>query len=192
MKLHFNKASPYVRKVYVTALEKDLADRIEISETNPWTDPADYHRVNPVGRLPALTLDDGRVLTESLLIAQYLDGIGAGPSLVGKDAVDIYARAGLAQGIMDASYYAVIEGRRPEEKRWPDLVRRQMAVIERAVGLLSVSDGFDMGDIRAACALGYLSFRLPDQGWREARPDLADWFDRISERPSMKATVPAG
>lgn len=190
MKLCFNKASPYVRKVLVTAHEKGLADKIELLPIDPWTDPKELHGVSPVGRLPALVLGDGRVMTESALICAYLNETGQGPDLAGDDRVGTYARAGLAQGIIDASYYVVIEGRRPADKKWAGLVTRQMNVIERTVAELKVSGGFDMGDIWTACALGYLSFRLPDQPWRKARPDLAAWFDTVSARKSMQATRP--
>ena len=49
-----------------------------------------------------------------------------------------------------------------------------------------------MGSIAAACTLGYLDFRFPDKDWRSAHPGIAAWFKTVSERPSMKATMPKG
>ena len=48
---------------------------------------ADYLAVNPQGLLPALQLDDGRVLTQSLAICEYLDEIHPAPALLPGDAV---------------------------------------------------------------------------------------------------------
>ena len=48
---------------------------------------------------------------------------------------------------------------------------------------------FAIGEVTAACVLGYLDFRFPDEKWRATRPGLEKWFERISQRPSVKATV---
>jgi len=45
----------------------------------------DYHTVNPLGRVPALKLDDGRVLTESVAICRYLEHFHPDPPLFGVD-----------------------------------------------------------------------------------------------------------
>lgn len=49
---------------------------------------------------------------------------------------------------------------------------------------------FDLGDVTAAAALGYLDLRHGDLDWRNGRDDLAAWFQTISQRASISATVP--
>lgn len=49
---------------------------------------ADYLAVNPQGLLPALQLDDGRVLTQSLAICEYLDEVHPLPALLPADPVE--------------------------------------------------------------------------------------------------------
>lgn len=193
MKIFINTASPYVRRALIAAHEKNLANAIETIEINPWIDPEDLHANTPIGRLPALVLDDGSVLVESLIIAEYFNEIGEGPDLMGANKFETLARAGIAQGIIDSTYLSVIEGRRPEEKRWPELVARHGRVLERTIATASTSDsGFDLGDITLVAALGYLDFRLPENPWRQVRPDLAAWLDGHASRPSVQATKPAG
>jgi maleylacetoacetate isomerase len=51
---------------------------------------AEFRAVNPHRRVPALTLDDGRVLTQSLAIIEYLDETYPRPPLLPADA---FARA---------------------------------------------------------------------------------------------------
>lgn len=50
----------------------------------------EYHAINPLGRVPALTLDDGRTVTESVAICRYLEHFHPDPPLFG---VDPYNRA---------------------------------------------------------------------------------------------------
>jgi maleylacetoacetate isomerase len=46
----------------------------------------DYHELNPQGLVPALALDDGHVLTQSLAIIEYLDETHPQPPLLPPDA----------------------------------------------------------------------------------------------------------
>ena len=47
----------------------------------------DYLRINPQGLVPALVLDDGQALTQSLAICEYLDEVCPEPKLLPGDAV---------------------------------------------------------------------------------------------------------
>jgi maleylpyruvate isomerase len=49
---------------------------------------AAYLAINPQGLVPALVLEDGAVLTQSLAIIEYLDEIHPSPSLLPKSALD--------------------------------------------------------------------------------------------------------
>ena len=66
MQLIYAKPSPYSRKARVTVLEKGLADRVEEIVVSPLEDPAALLDANPLGKVPALRLDDGRCLYDSL------------------------------------------------------------------------------------------------------------------------------
>ena len=69
---------------------------------------------------------------------------------------------------------------------------RQMrchAALEKSI-LPSFGSTFDLAQITTAVACGYDEWRYgPD--WRSAAPKLADWYDAIAARPSLKATAPA-
>jgi maleylpyruvate isomerase len=47
----------------------------------------DYLKINPQGLVPALILDDGQILTQSLAICEYLDEVHPEPPLLPGDAV---------------------------------------------------------------------------------------------------------
>ena len=71
MKLAYASLSPFVRKVTALAIECGLEDRIERVAADPWSDSDPLPKVNPLGKVPALQLEDGTLLTGSSLICQY-------------------------------------------------------------------------------------------------------------------------
>ena len=84
MKLMYSPLSPYVRKTMVVAHELGLVDKLELVERSgtPLAPNDDIVAANPVGRIPALILDDGSVLADSRVICRYYNHI-AGGSLYG-------------------------------------------------------------------------------------------------------------
>src|ERR1017187_4136315 len=90
MKLFWTPASPFVRKVMVTAIELGLRDRIEIHPTywpHEWGSrtiefDAEFIGANPVGRIPALVTDGGIAIVESNWICQHLDSLTGTPRLL--------------------------------------------------------------------------------------------------------------
>ena len=75
MKLYTNPATPFGRKAQVIAHELGL--KLEIVKTLPVQD-AEFRRVNPLGKIPALVLDDGSVIFDSPVICEYLNHSGGG------------------------------------------------------------------------------------------------------------------
>ncbi|MEM1277859.1 MAG: glutathione S-transferase [Pseudomonadota bacterium] len=199
MKLYHAAPSPFVRKVMMVLKITGQEDAVEILDG--FGTPVDPNEgvcgANPLGKIPALVLDDGSVLFDSRVICRYLDHVGGGslyPS--GDDEFHVLTTEALADGIMDAAVLGVYEARvRPEELRYAPWVRAQVSKVQRALGDLegrsaSFADTPRMGEVAVACALGYLDFRYPDLGWREGRPRLAEWFEGFSARDDFQATAP--
>jgi glutathione S-transferase len=191
MKLYNNRPSPYGRKVLVVAHEKELMDRLEVHQVDPWSDPKELLAVTPLCKVPALITDDGALITESALISEYFDAVGTGPKLIGGNRFAVVARVALAQGLIDAAFGSVIERRRPAERQWDGRIGRLRRAIDRTLNQVTpVSGRFDLGDITLACALAYMDFRLPEIPWRSTHPRLAQWLEEVSRRPSMVASAP--
>ena len=202
MKLYHSPASPFVRKTLVVAHEAGLADRIEIATValSPVAANADLNRENPLGKIPALVLDDGSTLFDSRVVCEYLDTLHGGPRLFpapGPDRWTALRRQALADGLLDAAILCRYEAAlRPAERRWADWVDAQRGKFRRAIDALEgEAAGFgetvDVGTIAAACALDYLDFRSLDDGWGDSRPRLSAWLERFVRRPSMQATRPS-
>jgi glutathione S-transferase len=201
MKLHYNVASPYVRKVMAVAIETGQAGRLEpVTRTvTPVQPDADLARDNPLGKVPCLVTDDGAALFDSRVICEYLDGLHGGPKMFppgGPARWTALRRQAQGDGILDAAVLTRYETfLRPEERRWPEWIEGQKQKFRRALdGLEAETAAFgetiDIGTISIGCALGYLDFRYGDENWRATRPQLAAWFERFSERPSMARTAP--
>lgn len=198
MKLRYSPTSPYVRKVSITAIETGQESVIERVPTNPWDPETDLPKDNPLGKVPALVVDEGLTLFDSPVICEYLsERVGAG--LVpagGKNRWRVLRLQALGDGILDAAVLRLLEGKRPQELQKPDWIERQKRTIGRGVDSLEEAvgewgDELTLGQITAGAALGYLDFRFSGDEWRKGRPALTDWYDAFSQRPSMKETVPA-
>ena len=197
MKLFYSPTSPYARKCRALAIEKGLEDRIEIVAVSPMANPADLHAANPLGKVPALLLADGRSIVDSRVICQFIDSLSAAAILVPRTTDERHAtltREALADGISDAAFNRTMERLRPESQRSPDWLARWTNAIRRTVAHFNASlpdrAQPDLGDIALACALGYLDLRHSDLAWRKDAPELARWFEAISARPSIASTAP--
>jgi len=202
MTLFHNTLSPFVRKVMVLLHETGQQDRVALQDCvlSPVSPDAALNEDNPLGKIPALRLADGNVIHDSRVILDYLDHQHVGNPLIPRDGSARWRRltlASMADGIMDASVMVRYEqALRAPEKHWDEWLDAQREKIRRALALLErdaiaeLTCHFDVASISVACALGYLDLRFPDLGWREANPQLANWFFEVSQRPSMIATMP--
>src|SRR3546814_12983549 len=82
MHLFYSPTSPYARKCRVVARERGLTADLQEIACNPMEDPAALQTKNPLGRVPALVLDDGMAVFDSPVIVEYLEGLGNAPELI--------------------------------------------------------------------------------------------------------------
>jgi len=200
MKLYYSATSPYVRKVMALAIETGQHDALQLIETavSPVSPNPELSADNPLGKVPALILDDGSVLYDSPVICEYLDGLHGGapwfPS--GSERWDALTRQALADGILDAAVLSRYEmALRPETLRWDDWLSGQQQKIIHALDQLEQScnawgERLDIGNLSIACALGYLDFRFAAINWRAERVTLSAWFENFAQRPSIATTQP--
>ena len=197
--LRSSPASPFVRKVRIAAAVLGLERVITVEAADTISPTDSVRQQNPLGKIPALVLEDGTVLFDSRVILEYLDHRAGGGRIVPTDPKARFAALrlqALADGLMDASILLIYEGRwRPAEKheqKWVDhqagKVARALAALEAAPPVLDAPP--DVGRIALACALGYRDFRF--QGtWRKDHPRLVAWLDNFSAKvPAFAATTP--
>ena len=206
MKLYSAHRAPNPRRVLMFLAEKGITG-IEVLNVDL---NAGAHRTpeflakSPLAKVPALELDDGRVLTETRAICTWLEGRHPQPNLMGRDAderafiemadrrVELYLMAGLAQWIRHCH-----PGLAPLEKpQFPDFGRSQGEKVVEVARWLDrtlqtqpwvAGERMTIADITAFCALefarGLMKFVPGELGMNA----LQAWRDRLNERPSAKA-----
>lgn len=200
MKLYISAASPYARKVRVMLIEKKVPHDVET--VNLW-EPNDLQGVNPLGKVPALQLDDGRVLINSSLIADFLDSRHPDPRFIPADPdlrVDVKRFEALADGMMEAAAASIYEARfHDEARRSRDWLERQRGKIDKGFAALEsmlgsrrwcVGDAMSLADLTIACHIGFIMLRRPDLFPQDQHPQLVRLWKTMDARESMKRTAP--
>jgi glutathione S-transferase len=193
--LRSSPASPFGRKVKISASLLGLSDRITIQDADT-LNPSDSLRAqNPLGKIPTLVLENSETLYDSRVIVEYLDHLAGGGIIPqGEARFGALREQALADGIMDAALLQVYEGRyRAEDRREPKWVDLQAGKVKRGLDfaeahLSTPAREQHIGRIALACALGYLDLRF--QGtWRESYPRLVAWLDAFAASvPAFEAT----
>jgi len=202
MKLFHTQGSPYARMARMAVIETGLEGRVTPVETTLRDPASTLLPMSPAGRVPALVLDNGTVLTETALILAYLGTLvpARTPLLLplgGSDGWRGMAAFGRVVGMIDGIAVWNRELRRPEHERSPGVIalettraNRLADALERDVAAGGYGGGVDAGWIALACTLGYCERRHRVWAWREGRPALASWLDAAATRPSFAATLP--
>lgn len=201
MKLHYSPTSPFARKVLVTALIGGTYESLELvrASLTPIAPNADVQKVNPIGKIPALLLDDGTALYDSPVICEYLDSLSKGPRLIPASGLErwrVLTLNALADGLIEAGQLIRAEALRPDGTHFEPWLAAQRTRVENALRALDEEAtrglaGLSLGAVAAGSALGWLDFRMPELGWRERYPRLASWYAGFAEEWFMRKTAPA-
>jgi glutathione S-transferase len=197
MILRSSPPSPFGRKIKLAIGILGLDKDVTIEKADP-TDANDtIRKQNPIGKIPALIVEDGTVFYDSPVILEYLDHRAGGGKIIPKDPNARFAALtlqALCDGILDAGILLVYEGRwRPVEKHEPKWIDHQRGKVQRALDVLEAAppklDAMpNVGQITLACALGYGDLRFEGK-WREGHPRLVKWLDEFAARvPAFEAT----
>ena len=191
--------SPFVRRVAVSMKLLDLP--FEHKNWSVGKDQAQIRKLNPLGRVPALVLSDGEVLTESAAILDYLDDrVGQGRSLLPvtgvprRKALQLMALAtGAAEKGAQQVYETVF---RPADKRHEPWTRRlgeqmhgALAALDRAAAAIPgtdwlIDEGLTQADVTVACAFTYLDEAVKLD--KKLYPALRKHVARCERLPAFK------
>jgi len=191
--------SPYVRRVAVSL--RVLGFAYEHDTRSVFADFDAMRRVNPLGRIPSLVLDDGEVLIDSAAILDWLDQqVGPARALVPPGGVERRRKLrliALATGAIDkvgaAAYERMI---RPSPLRWPEWIERCRTQGRGAIAALAAEPWpddapLDQAQITAVCMIRYVRMAdatlLPSGEHRQ----LDALSQRCEARPEFQATFPA-
>jgi glutathione S-transferase len=193
--LFYSEGSPYARICRMAVREGGLVERVQEVATTLRDPSAPLLPHNPVGRVPALVLEDGTTLTETTLVLGWLDRLGSQPAMLPSDAAGL-ATYGRVLGLLDGVAVWNRELRRPSYERSPSVIALEVVRADRIADALehAVAQGayarIDAGFLALSAVLGYAERRHTAWRWREGRSSLEQWFVLASQRAAFCATVP--
>jgi glutathione S-transferase len=193
MRLLYTKRSPYARKVRLIALEKNIP--LDLIDEDLQKKSQRLLDANPLGKVPTLILDNGTTVFDSSVICQYLDSLKDVPVMVPHEAgerVEVLKWEAFADDLVTAAINLYMEKVRHPNDFHKDFSSSLEANIRSAYVYIEKDlpkfKKFNLAPIAVASAIGYIHFRLPHLKVQGA---LAQWFEGISQRPSMAQTIPA-
>lgn len=196
-KLLYSSASPYSAKVRMAAAYAGVA--LEPVSVKTDTPPPELLAANPLGKIPALVLDDGRSVFDSRAITQHLNWV-SGNALLPRNPdkrIEAEVLEALADGICDSALLVIYERRyRPEDRVSQPWLDRQWEKVTRALDLLNANPPrlpkkITAGQIALRAALGYLTLRFAGK-WEKGRSRLVRWAARFDEKfPELKSCLPS-
>jgi glutathione S-transferase len=198
--------SPFVRRVAVSMTVLGVA--FERDRSSVFRNFGDVRRINPLGRVPALVLEDGTVVVDSTAILDWLDGeVGPERALMpppGLERTACWRLVALGLGVNDKLVAIVYEHLvRVEEQRSASWVERCRAQAEGALAVLDeaaaearpwlLGERMTQADITVGTMLGFLALVVPatgiapdDRRW----PHLARLAARCEAEPAFAACFP--
>jgi glutathione S-transferase len=204
MKLFVAPRAPNPRRVLMFLVEKGIngLDLVNVDLNGGEHKTEAFRAKSPLARIPALELDDGRVLTETRAICTYMEGRHPEPNLMGVDATE---RAFIEMADRRIEWYVLlpvgncVRHTNPglaalEQPQFPDFGRSQGEKLRETVAWLDAElqrqpwvagERFTIADITLFCALEFarlMRFNAGEQGFAA----LQTWRDRVAERPSAR------
>jgi glutathione S-transferase len=203
MKLYDGGRAPNPRRVRIFLAEKGItvpAEQIDLGALQQRTEA--YAAVNPMQRVPALVLDDGTVIAESVAICRYFEALHPDPSLFGRGAVDaalvemwnrrvelhlffpvsaVFQHLHPAMKVMvDPQIAAWGEVNKPRIFEFLKFLDRELASRAYVAG-----SEFTIADITAMVAVDFM--RVMKLAVPETLASLKRWHASVAARPSAKA-----
>ena len=202
MKLYDSTMAPNPRRVRIFLAEKGITvpiEQVDIGKAVNRQPP--FLAKNPLGGVPALELDDGTVIAESVAICRYFEETQPQPPLLGVGAKD-RALVEMWQRRMELELFrhvtgcfqnthAFFKGRIPQVPEYGevcrDAARKRLAWLdgELANRPFVAGDRYTIADITALCAVDF--GRVSDIRIAPEQKNLQRWYDAVSTRPSAKA-----
>lgn len=202
MKIYDFTGAPNPRRVRVFLAEKGINvpyEQVNIAAGE--NRKPEFLKINPMGGLPVLELDDGTHIAESVAICRYFEETKPEPRLMGVDAkdkavVEMWNRRMEFEVLwMTASAFRntsdFFKGRIPQVKEYGEVCRS--AAVKRLEWLDTVladrefiaGPRYTIADITAMIGIDF--GRLTGIKVEDNQKNLARWHQAVSSRPSAKA-----
>jgi len=203
MKLYDSRMAPNPRRTRIFLAEKGITlptEQVDIMTMQHKT--PEYTAINPLQRMPALVLDDGTVITESIAICRYFEVLQPQPPLFGVGAKEI-ALVEMWNRRCEINFFsnvaavfrhlhpAMKELEVPQVPAWAEANRPRVAWFlqlldgELATREFVACDRYSVADITALVTVDFLKpAKIP---MPEGLTNVQRWHAAVSARPSARA-----
>ena len=206
MKLYIAPRAPNPRRVTMFMVEKNITtiDLVNVDLNAQEHKGEAYRAISPLAKVPALELDDGRVLTETRAICTYLEGLYPEPNLMGNgfeerafiEMADRRVEWNLMLGIANSVRHthpglSVLE--QPQFADFGQSQAQKVVVIAQWFDQLlqhqpwMAGERFTIADITAFCAIEFAKLMKFNAG-KQGLTALQAWRDRVAERASAQGS----
>ena len=201
-RLYHVQLSPFCRKVRLSLAEKKI--EVELVEERYWEPSQDFLRRNPAGKVPILKID-GKVLTESAPICEYLEDLHPSPPLMPKGSAERYEVRRLI-GWFDDKFHNEVTSKLLYERvnkkvmgqGYPDSkhVKAGAKAIKYHLDYMAwlldqrrwlAGDNMTLADFAAAAHLSALDY-ISDVDWNRSEV-VKDWYAKIKSRPAFRSIL---
>jgi glutathione S-transferase len=201
MRLYSLDLSNFASKCRIVIYEKGLTVEVTPPPGGSMSSP-DFKKLNPLGRIPVLQLDDGRIIAESEIINEYLEEKFPERPLLPKDPEgrahvrflsrlhDLYLEPPV-RALLPLVFGKSLDDRFVQGKR-EEIGSRLSYLEELFARPWAAGDSFTMADAAFAPTIFFITGLAQQLGAKnplEPRPKLSAWWDRVHERPSTKRTL---
>ncbi|PVM94066.1 glutathione S-transferase family protein [Caulobacter endophyticus] len=205
MKLYDSRRAPNPRRVRWFMAEKGIED-VEIVEIDIFAGQhraPDYRARAGLPNVPALEMDDGTTITESVAICRYLESVYPEPNLFGVDPrevaiIEMWARR--AEMLVATPLMLTVRHSHPAlaaiETQIPEVAASNRAAAERGIRVLDrrlAESAFIAGDrVTIADILAVTGIDFARMARFRPDPELANvkrWLEAMKARPAAKAGV---
>ena len=201
-RLYHAPLSPFCRKVRLTLAEKKV--EVELVEERYWEQTPEFLRRNPAGKVPILRYD-GRVMSESQAICEYLDETITEPRLIPRDAAARYEVRRLCAWFDDKFHEEVTSklvyervNKKVMKLGYPDSknVKSGSSRIKYHLDYMGwlldqrrwpAGNEMTLADFAAAAHLSCLDY-ISDVDWNRSQM-VRDWYAKIKSRPSFRSLL---
>ena len=202
LRLYHSALSPFCRKVRLCLAEKRL--EAELVEEKYWEKSSDFLRRNPAGKVPILRIE-GKALTESTAICEYLEDLHPDPELIPKAPDERYEVRRLVGWFDDKFHQEVtskllyervikkISGQGfPDSKNVKEGARSIKFHISYMEWLLErrrwlAGEDMSLADFAAAAHFSALDY-ISDVDWTRSHV-VKDWYAKIKSRPAFRSIL---
>jgi glutathione S-transferase len=200
MKLYSRDLSNFSGKSRIVIYEKGL--NVEMVDPPGGIGSAEYKKLNALGKIPALQLDNGQVIAESEVINEYLEDKFPEKSLLPKDAegrAKVRSFSRFHDLYLDPPMRALLPqlfGRKLEDAFIQDKVTEINSRLDQLEAMMGApwasGDTFTLADAALTPTIFVMVNILPMFGAKgplENRSKLAAWWRRVQEHPSTKKAL---